>query len=240
MFGTNPQINTVTLARVGGWIRSLVEWIHALPSFHPTVQLCCFVQSLTPPPAPQPPRTFNNTPMSRGPQDPYSARADYPERQSEIASDTHPPWVGQSRAPAPESAVTGVWLLHHRSRLRKASRSGVHDSAVAFPFTTCRHFLKSEHTSLCRTGCSRRPFLDAILWWSSLQKRATLQPPQVSIGASSPRCCLQPLHMERAQSTCACRYCLRRSSASSSSPVSKARNERCSSACSCSMPNPWV
>ena len=109
----------------------------------------------------------------------------------------HPPWVSQSRAPAPESAATGAWLLHHGSFLRNASRSGVHDSAVAFPFTTCRHFLKSEHMSLCRTVALRLPFLDAILWWFSLQKCATLQPPQVSIGASSPRCCPQPSHWER-------------------------------------------
>jgi len=55
MFGTNPQSNKVTLARVGGWIRSLVELIHTLPSFHPTFQQCCVVQSLTPTPPPYPP-----------------------------------------------------------------------------------------------------------------------------------------------------------------------------------------
>ena len=34
------------------------------------------------------PHTFNNTPMGRGPQDPYSARVDYPERQSQTVPDT--------------------------------------------------------------------------------------------------------------------------------------------------------
>jgi len=68
----------------------------------------------------------------------------------------HPPWVSQSRAPAPESAATGTWLLHHTSRLRNASRSGVHDSAVAFSCTNCFHvsFPHASFPHTCPGSCS--------------------------------------------------------------------------------------
>ena len=168
---------------------------------------------------PYPPRTFINSLMNKRPPDPYSARAYYPERHSQTCF-RHPPWDSWSPSTAPESALTGKWFLHHTSRLKNASRSGVHDSEVAFPFAICCRFHKSDHMSLCRTP-SQLPFFQAIFWWSLLQKHTTLQPPQVNIGASSSRCCPQPLHRERARWLCNCKYFVRQSSASSSLPVQK-------------------
>ena len=146
MFETNPQTNKATLVWVRRWIRSLVEWIHPLPSFHPTFQQCCVVQSLTSPPPPS-----QQYPYEYGTSRSILCACRL-SRTTKLDCSRHPPWVSQSRAPAPESAATGAWLLHHGSRLRNASRSGVHDSAVAFPFITSLHLFKSEQMSLCRTG----------------------------------------------------------------------------------------
>ena len=98
-------------------------------------------------------------------------------------------------------------------RCRNASRSARHESGGMPSLTTCLHFPRTPHTSLC-LPCNKAHLPDAthfeaIFWQSALQNLATRQPPHVSICASSLRTWWHPAHRLRFHFTHQERYSCR-------------------------------